>query len=372
MKLKRLIYILTSLLLGTVIFAGPCVSASAPVVGAQSAVLMEADSLHILISHNGSQRLPMASTTKIMTALVAIEHTKKLDREVKVSEEAAGIEGSSIYLSAGEKLTMEQLLYALMLESANDAAAAIACEVAGSVEEFAVLMNEKAEELELTNTHFTNPHGLDNEDHYTTAEDLAKIACAALQNETFKKIVSTYKNKIPLNGGEGTRVLVNHNRLLQSYEGAIGVKTGFTKRSGRCLVSAAQRDGVTLVAVTLNDPDDWKDHKEMLDYGFSAYQSYTLAEEGSLTFSIPCTGGQKEYITISNKDALSVSLPKSGGTITTKLEAKPFLYAPIKKGDLIGYTIFLRDGKEIGRVAMYADMACPTEKLQKGIFHFFK
>ena len=124
--------------------------------------------------------------------------------------------------------------------------------------------------------------------------------------------------------------------------------------------------------MTLNDPDDWKDHKTMLDYGFSAYESYTLAEEGSLTFSIPCTGGQKEYITISNKDALSVSLPKSGGTITTKLEAEQFLYAPVKKGDMVGYAVFLRDGKEIGRVAMYADLACPTVKLQKGIFHFFK
>lgn len=370
--MKRFIYILMSVCLGAVLLIGSCAAAAVPSVGAQSAVLMEAESGEILINHNGSQRLPMASTTKIMTALVAIEHTKKLEREVKVSEEAAGIEGSSIYLSAGEKLTMEQLLYALMLESANDAAAAIACEVAGSVEEFATLMNEKAEELELTNTHFTNPHGLDNEEHYTTAEDLAKLASAALHNETFKKIVSTYKNKIPLNGSEGTRVLVNHNRLLQSYDGAIGVKTGFTKRSGRCLVSAAQRDGVTLVAVTLNDPDDWKDHKTMLDYGFSTYENYALAEEGSLTFSIPCTGGQKDYITISNKDALSVSLPKSGGAITTKLEAEQFLYAPVKKGDMVGYAVFLRDGKEIGRVAMYADLACPTVKLQKGIFHFFK
>jgi len=261
---------------------------------------------------------------------------------------------------------------ALMLESANDAAAAIACEVAGSVDDFAALMNEKAEELGLSNTHFTNPHGLDNEEHYTSAADLGKLASAAMQNETFKKIVSTYKNKIPLNGSEGTRVLVNHNRLLQSYDGTIGVKTGFTKRSGRCLVSAAERDGVTLVAVTLNDPDDWKDHKTMLDYGFSMYQRYTLAEEGALTFNIPCTGGQKDCITATNKDSLSLSLPKSGGPITTVLEAEQFLYAPIKKGALVGYTVFLRDGQEIGRVPMYADAACPTVKLQKGIFQFFK
>ncbi|MBS5724777.1 MAG: D-alanyl-D-alanine carboxypeptidase [Clostridiales bacterium] len=372
--MKRLILTCTSIVLCIVIFAAPATAAAtaAPSVSAQGAVLMEAASGEVLIDHNGDTRLPMASTTKIMTALVAIEHTKKLDREVKVSEEAAGIEGSSIYLSAGEKLTMEQLLYALMLESANDAAAAIACEVAGSVEDFAALMNEKAEELGLTNTHFTNPHGLDDEEHYTSAKDLATLACAALQNETFQKIVSTYKQKIPLNGSEGTRVLVNHNRLLQSYEGAIGVKTGFTKRSGRCLVSAAQRDGVTLVAVTLNDPDDWKDHKAMLDYGFSTYQNYVLAEEGALTFSLPCTGGQKDYITATNRDALSLSLPKSGGPITTVLESDPFLYAPVKKGDLVGYAVFLRDGKEIGRVALYADMACPTIELQKGIFHFFK
>lgn len=370
--MKRFIFTLLSVLLCVSFFTAPAAASALPSVNAQSAVLMEAQSGEILLNHNGDVRLPMASTTKIMTALVAIEHTKHLDKEVQIAEEAAGIEGSSIYLSAGEKLTMEQLLYALMLESANDAAAAIAYEVAGSVDDFAVLMNEKAEELELSNTHFTNPHGLDNEEHYTTAADLAKLASAALHNDTFKKIVSTYKTKIPLNGSEGTRVLVNHNRLLQSYDGTIGVKTGFTKRSGRCLVSAAQRDGVTLVAVTLNDPDDWRDHKAMLDYGFSMYQHYVLAEEGSLTFNIPCTGGQKECITATNKDALSLSLPKSGGPITTFLEAEPFLYAPVKKGALVGYTVFLRDGQEIGRVPMYADMACPTVKLQKGIFHFFK
>lgn len=370
--MKRIIFTAASMLLCISFFAAPAAAASVPSVGAQSAVLMEAESGEILYNHNGDARLPMASTTKIMTALVAIEHTKHLDKEVRVAEEAAGIEGSSIYLSAGEKLTMEQLLYALMLESANDAAAAIACEVAGSVDDFAALMNEKAEELGLSNTHFTNPHGLDNEEHYTSAADLGKLASAAMQNETFKKIVSTYKNKIPLNGSEGTRVLVNHNRLLQSYDGTIGVKTGFTKRSGRCLVSAAERDGVTLVAVTLNDPDDWKDHKTMLDYGFSMYQRYTLAEEGALTFNIPCTGGQKDCITATNKDSLSLSLPKSGGPITTVLEAEQFLYAPIKKGALVGYTVFLRDGQEIGRLPMYADAACPTVKLQKGIFQFFK
>ncbi len=370
--MKRWILVCISVLICIGTLMASASATTIPTVGAQGAVLMEAESGEILLDQNGDAQLPMASTTKIMTALVALEHTKKLDQKVKVSEEAAGIEGSSIYLSAGEQLTMEQLLYALLLESANDAAAAIACEVAGSVESFAALMNEKAKELGLTNTHFTNPHGLDNEAHYTCARDLATLTCAALQNDTFREIVSTYKHTIPLNGSEGTRVLVNHNRLLQSYDGAIGVKTGFTKRSGRCLVSAAQREGVTLVAVTLNDPNDWKDHQAMLDYGFSAYQNYVLAEEGSLTFHFPCTGGQKEYITATNKDALSLSLPKSGGPITTVLEADPFLYAPVKRGDLVGYAVFQRDGKEIGRVALYADSACPTVKLQKGIFHFFK
>lgn len=362
--MKRWISALSAVVICFSLLALPC--AATPATGAESAVLMEAGSGAVLYAKNENEQLPMASTTKIMTALVALEHTADLGKRFSVADEAVGVEGSSIYLARGEELTMEQLLYALMLESANDAATAIACEVSGSVADFAVLMNEKATELGLSHTHFTNPHGLDDEAHYTTAVDLAKLACAALQNETFRGIVSTRKTTIPRNGSEGTRVLLNHNRLLQSYDGTIGVKTGYTKRCGRCLVSAAERDGVILVAVTLNDPDDWRDHKAMLDFGFAQYEPFVLAEEGTVTFRFPCVGGQKQSITATNKEALTLSLPCTGGPVITKLEAAPFLYAPVKKGDVVGYAVFYRDGTEIGRLALCADAPCPTVRLQKG------
>jgi D-alanyl-D-alanine carboxypeptidase len=188
---------------------------------------------------------------------------------VTVPPEAAGVEGSSVYLKAGEKIKLEDLLYALMLSSANDAAAAIAISVSGSIDAFAELMNAKARELGLENTHFENPHGLDVEEHYTTAYELAKIAAYALENEMFAKIVSTVKHIVPASEGGYARALVNHNRLLREYDDIIGVKTGFTKKCGRTLVSAARRGGVTLVCVTLCDGDDWRDHRAILDYGFS-------------------------------------------------------------------------------------------------------
>lgn len=206
----------------------------------------------------------MASTTKIMTAIVAIENMPT-DYIVTVPKEAVNIEGSSIYLYEGEKITCLDLLYGLMLESGNDAAAAIAIAVGGTMERFVMLMNEKARELGLKNTHFANPHGLSCEDHYTSAADLARITDYALGNQLFAEIVSTKR----YTACEGSRYYVNHNRLLFSYDGMIGVKTGYTIASGRCLVTAARRNGRTLIAVTLNDYYCSADHARMLDTGFA-------------------------------------------------------------------------------------------------------
>ncbi len=248
-------------------------------VSASSAVLIEAESGRVLYSKDADKRRPMASTTKIMTALVALEN-HDLDAPIKIPKEAVGIEGSSLYLTEGETLTLHELLYALMLRSANDAAVAIAIAVGGSVSDFAEMMNEKAEEMGLTHTHFDNPHGLDSEDHYTTARELALITAEALKNEVFREIVSTYKKSLPLGNVPDRRLVVNHNRLLRTYDGCIGVKTGFTKKDGRCLVSAAERDGITLVAVTLNAPNDWSDHKRMLDNGFAAVKRVKISSDG--------------------------------------------------------------------------------------------
>ncbi len=274
------------LILGFVLLV--CCSGRAGAISAQSAVVIDADTGETLLEQNADERLPMASTTKIMTALVALSEGE-LDRVYTVRPEYAAVEGSSMYLQAGEQLTLRDTLYGLMLESGNDAAVAIAGECGGQ-QAFVDKMNQKAAELGLKDTHFDNPNGLDGETHYTTAKELAMLTAAALHDPVFRQIVSTK------NYTAGQRVMSNHNRLLRTYEGAIGVKTGYTRRSGRCLVSAAERNGRTLVAVTLNDPDDWADHAAMLDEGFSRYQEVTLHKSGDVLLTQRVFGGDADTV----------------------------------------------------------------------------
>lgn len=336
-------------------------------VSAESAVLIEAESGKIIYAKDENTRRGMASTTKIMTAIVAIENMP-LDTVVTVPAQAAGVEGSSVYLKSGEKITLENLLYALMLQSANDAAAAIAYAVGGSIEGFADMMNAKAEELGLHDTHFENPHGLDGEAHYTTAYELALIAAYALKNETFARIVSTEKMNIPANGEIPARFLVNHNRLLRTYDDVIGVKTGFTKRCGRTLVSAARRDGVTLVCVTLNDGNDWQDHRELLDYGFELYENVNLAEVGSFSFDVHVVGGENDTVKAVNTDAFSLTLAKERGEISTKTELERFIYAGMPAGSRVGRVRFFLDGNEIGEVPLYTAEEIPKKSVKRGFF----
>ncbi len=328
------------------------VFAAAENVSAHAAILMEATSGDVIFEKNSHEKLPMASTTKIMTAVVALENGD-LNKTVHIAEGACGVEGSSIYLTAGEKLTLEDLLYALMLESANDAAAAIAYEIAGGIDQFAELMNQTAVKIGLIESHFTNPHGLDNEAHYTTAYDLAKLTAYALKNENFRKIVSTYKHQIPLRGDEGIRVLLNHNKLLRLSDDVIGVKTGFTKHSGRCLVSAAERDGVCVIAVTLNAPDDWHDHTMLHEIGFASYHCQGLAKSGEFTVKIPCTTAPDGYITAANTDELSVCL-KNGIEVTHAIEAPHIIMPPVVQGDAVGRVVFSVGGSVIGEVPLYS------------------
>lgn len=330
-------------------------------VSARSAVLIEASSGEVIWAKNPDTRMPMASTTKIMTALVALE-MGDITKKVKISPLAVGVEGSSIYLSENEALTLEELLYAMMLESANDAAAAIAIEIGGSIEGFAELMNKKAQSMGLCDTHFENPHGLDGETHYTTARELALIAREALSNETFRKIVSTHKKVIPLGNGEGARVLVNHNKMLDRYEGANGVKTGFTKKSGRCLVSSAERDGLTFIAVTLNAPDDWNDHENMLDLAFSLYEKRTLCDIGSFSYIMPLCGGVGDHVMLENTQKVTVILPRSANNIKCVVELPRFCYAPISEGDVVGRLVFTLDGKEIAESEIIAKTTVGMQK----------
>lgn len=351
----------------------PC-SAEALSLSAKSAILMDAETGQVLYQKDAFVRLPMASTTKIMTAIVALENSN-LEDEIEVSPKATGIEGSSIYLYPNERLTMESLLYALLLESANDAATAIAIAISGSVEAFAEKMNQKADMLGLINTHFENPHGLDSKEHYTTAYDLAKLSSYALSNPQFERICSTYKKNISLNGDKGVRVLVNHNKMLQIYEGTLGVKTGYTKKSGRCLVSAAERDGLRLIAVTLNAPNDWQDHSALLDFGFSCYTRVTVAKKATYAVTIPVVGGDVTTLAAVNAEDLAATLNKGHGEITCKIEAPRFLYAPIKTGERVGRLVYLCDGKEIAACDLVAETTAASASrggFFSRLFSFFK
>ena len=341
--MKRLLSLVLALTVGLCfglsVHSAPSSGAS-PTLSAESAILISAEDGQVLYAKNPDAPMGPASTTKLMTALVALERLSP-ETVVSVSPDAVGVEGSSVYLVAGEELTLRELLYALLLASANDAAAAIAIAAAGSIEAFAAAMNQKAADLGLTRTHFTNPHGLADEAHYTTARELARIASAALEIPLLREIVSTYKTTIPHDGKPDVRLLVNHNKLLRTYKGAIGMKTGYTKKTGRTLVSAAEREGLTLVAVTLRAPDDWRDHTALLDYGFARYERVTFAAPGAFLFQLPVTGGREDSVTLTNTEPLSLILPKERGEPSYRVAGHArFLFAPVAK-DMDGWTVTL-------------------------------
>lgn len=287
----------------TVLYPANSVSDDFPGTHAQSAVLIDGLSGAVLYSKNSSACMNMASTTKIMTAMVVLENMS-LDTVVTVPKDATPVEGSSIYLRENEKITVETLLYGLMLESGNDAAHTLAIACSGSIEEFAALMNETAKKIGLSSTSFANPHGLSAENHYTTAYELAYITYIAMQNPIFRQIVSTKSMVAPSLDGEFTRYFSNHNKLLRIYDGAVGVKTGYTKAAGRCLVSAAEKDGKRFIAVTLNDGNDWNDHMNMLDYAFGHYDTVCIAPENSFA------AYNSEGYRLTNKKGVYLTVPK--------------------------------------------------------------
>lgn len=318
-------------------------------ISAHSACLIEAESGKVLYGKNEQKQMPMASTTKIMTAIVALESGIPLDTRIKVPSEAVGVEGSSIYLDHGESITMEELIYGLLLCSANDAAVAISIAAYGSVEDFVFKMNEKALELGLSNTHFENPHGLDSQNHYTTAYDLARLMAYCVENETFLKISGTEKCTFPMGESE-TRVMINHNRLLREDIGVISGKTGFTQRSGRCLVSVAVRNGMRLVCVSLNAPNDWNDHRALFNFGFASYKKVCFE---AVSMLLPVISGTRSEIMVGS-ESFSMILPYDYEKIEMRIEAPRFLFAPIKGGERIGKVVYICDGKEIATSPIYA------------------
>ena len=310
-------------------------------VSAKAAILMHADSGRVLYEKNADEHMLIASTTKIMTAIVVLEHCE-LDDLVEVDSRSAGIEGSSMYLKAGESYTVEDLLYGLLLVSGNDAASALALHVADSMGEFAELMNAKAAELGMTESSFKNAHGLDEEGHYSTARDMAKLAAYCMGNEDFARIAGTVSHTV------GEQTLVNHNRLLREYDGCLGLKTGYTMAAGRTLVTCAERDGARYVCVTLNDPDDWDDHKALYDWAFANY-SFAEVIPAGLSYEVPLISGA-EMTAPAETEGAAYALIQNGESYDMELELPAFAFAPISEGERAGRAVACSDGQEIASV----------------------
>lgn len=328
---------------------------------AKGYALVEQTTGRLIEGQNYDVRLPMASTTKIMTGLLACE-SGRLDTVFAIPAEALRVEGSSVGLVAGERLTLRELTYGLLLESGNDAANAIAIILAGSIPAFAEMMNAKARELGLGNTHFTNPSGLDNPMHYTTALDLARLGAAAMKNEEFRRISSTPRMRIPYDGIKDGRLLINHNALLRKYSGTIGIKTGYTKRSGRCLVSCAERDGVTLVAVTLNCRDDWNGHMALLDSGFARMKRRRLFSV-SPKITAHVVGGTAGSVGCAYRDDLEAVLSEQEmPMVEMKLLMRRFYYAPVTEGQKLGEIEFRLGDIVLGRTDVIATDSVTQEE----------
>ena len=334
-------------------------------VSAVSAVLYCPLYDEVLFEKNSGRSLSMASTTKIMTALIALEEYTPF-REVLITEEMVSVEGTSSGLRAGDRVKLKDLVKCMLLESGNDAANAVALALSGSFGAFAELMNARAGQIGMLGTNFVTPSGLDSENHYTTAYDMALLTAEALRNEEFQSICSMKSDTVIFSGQDRAVTLYNHNRLLDTYIGCIGVKTGFTKKSGRCLVSAAVKNGVTLIAVTLNAGDDWNDHKKMLDYGFSQFSEQTADTDFSM-YSVRVAGGASDLCTpVSEGFIYGICGDKQ---ITRKVYLEKFLYAPVKKGDVIGSAVYYCGDRIVKKLPLLAscDIAIAEEEKVQNI-----
>lgn len=316
-----------------------------PKITSRYAVVMDYDSGRVLYEKGSNKIVPMASTTKIMTAIIALENSK-LDDIVTVSKKSASIHGSVVGLKQGQKVTMEELLYGLMLRSGNDCAIAIAEHIGGSVEGFLKMMNTKAFDLGAYNTHFSTPHGLDADGHFTTAYELALITRYAFANNEFLKIVST--KEVKLNGANGTKTYHNINRLLWMLEGADGVKTGYTGKAGRCLVSSASRNGKRVICVVLNSPSRWEDSKKLIEYGFNNYKNSVTLNSNDYMKSIKIDGGSKRNLTIGFDNSITIPISQDEkDNLDFQLDIEENLTAPIYKDQQVGRLKIYFNSREI-------------------------
>ena len=358
--MKRFFAGMAAALLAAVLFFPLKVQA----ISAGSAVLMDAQTGRVIYEKNPDKQSLIASTTKIMTALIVCEQCNVLDR-VCIPKEAVGIEGSSMYLQAGEVLTVQELLYGLMLRSGNDAAVALAIYCGGTVEGFAQLMNDKAHRLGMRSSHFENPHGLGSDEHYSTARDMALLSAYAMRNPIFQKIVSTKSVTI------GSRVLKNHNKLLWCVEGADGIKTGYTKAAGRILVSSAVRQGRRLIVVTMNDPNDWKDHADLLTMGFEQYNLCHIVQAGDELGAVEVAGGVSPDVKlVAGED---FSYPLAADEEPTIVLPKPgFVYAPVMELSDAGVAYICLGDTVIGKIRLqYGDSVEQKKNEKRTLFSRF-
>ncbi|MGB4289339.1 MAG: D-alanyl-D-alanine carboxypeptidase family protein [Dethiobacteria bacterium] len=331
-KLPQAIFIAAFLL---TLFCSFPAAAEEPEVSALAAVLTDRESGRILWAKDEHRRLPIASTTKIMTALLALEHGCEEDL-ITVSKAAASTEGSSIWLDEGEKKTLEELIYGLMLRSGNDAAVAIAEHIGGTEKNFVLMMNRKAADLGATNTLFANPHGLPDGPQYSTASDLGLIACRALENERFRQIIATPTWTISWPGRPWDRAMANQNRLLELYPGGDGVKTGWTKAAGRCFVGSATREGWQLVCVVLNAPQMWEDAILLLDYGFENYRRQKIMCRNQVLCTAPVSKGTCRVDVAVKEDLHLPLLPGEEKSLHCRIVLDETIRAPLAEGVKIG------------------------------------
>jgi len=335
-------------------------------ISAKSFAVVEQSSGRLIYGKNETKRMPMASTTKIMTGILAVE-SGRMESVVTVTDAAVRVEGSSMGLESGEKITLRDLTYGLLLESGNDAANVIAIYLGGSVGGFVRKMNEKASVLGLYDTHFDNPSGLDSDDHYTTALDLARLGAYAMNNSAFAQIAGTKSIRVTYKGKPNQRRLVNHNRLLWVLDGSTGIKTGFTKKCGRCLVSGATRGGVSFVVSSLNAPDDWDDHEKLLDYAFGAVKKYPVFKTPQ-SFSISVAGGTADKVALRYDSNFSAAL-KEGEyeKLRTEINLHKFVYAPVKAGQKLGEIVATVNGAPVAKTGLFAAADVPRLEV-KGPF----
>lgn len=327
---------------------------------ASAYILYDPDTGAVLAADNAYEKRSMASTTKIMTALLLCEDGR-LNRLVKVQQKSVLVEGTAIGLKGGDVIPRENLLYGLLLESGNDAANVIAYELSGSSEKFAEKMNEKAKAIGMKHTNFVTPSGLDDKNHYTCCYDMALLAAYAMNNADFRKVCSTVSYRSVYNNESTLRTYTNHNRLLRELDGCIGLKTGFTKKSGRCLVSACERNGKRLIAVTLRAPDDWNDHKALYEYGFSLYEQVTLPNTFNIS-SVAVAGGDKTRVDVSFEQ-VSIMLQKSNDNrVSYVINLPSFVYAPVHCGDTLGTVEYYYDSKLIASAKITAQSMVGLQK----------